>query len=174
MSNFELSENNAKKRGAYFTQSKKEIYQKKRRLAKWLLIPPILISLVSVTHLFEMFRMGNSLFLSIALAIGFEAITLVEMVVAKEFARLGKAISFLSGCIIVILVVLLATGNVFACFKYISNESVSIVSHFTTLPDSVITKRIIAIFIGAPISLLALSFLPIYIKYTQKDEDIIA
>ena len=156
------------KRKTYNTERRKQRVSIFKKRSTLFLIPPFVVTLVSVMHLFDLFKIGNGAWLAALLAASFELIAIIDISLSDEISTLGKGAKWLSWVIVFMLFIILSTGNIYASFKVINDNDITVVSELTTLPNNLITKRVVAIFLGGPITILALSFIPMYVSYIRR------
>ena len=164
-----------KKKRSYTKHKEKELVmiEKKERRNRILmtvgfLTPPILVSLVSVFHTFTWFQIGNAPLQSGMLSGSYEVIVLSLIMLAGALAILGRGVKLWNAFLVFLIAFILAFSNSYSVWIRLSDASVSSVAQMVGLPSGIWAKRLIAFFQGIPITMISLSFIPIYIKYLEK------
>ena len=149
-----------------------EAKKKERRNKFWIsvgfLTPPILVSLVSIFHTFVWFKIGNAPLQSGMLSGAYEVIVLSLIILAGALAILGRGVKLWNAFLVFLIAFILAFSNSYSVWIKLSDTSVTSVAQMVGIPDGIGAKRLIAYFQGIPITMISLSFIPIYIKYLEK------
>lgn len=139
---------------------------------------PLLSSVMSAIHLVNMVKLGNPMFMAIALAVTFELGSIVSFVAMSKniLKKLKKEALYI---IFAILFLLQAFGNVYSSFDYIRRTLLvdptwltSFREMFFNAMDITSTKLILACLIGLPIPLISLILLKSAIDYFSADADV--
>lgn len=151
--------------------------KKVRRRIFWLafaiLAPPIFVSSVSIFHSYDLLQAANATPLAAMLAIAYELMVICLLVLATAMKQLGKWVRRWSYVLTVLLAFFLAFANVYVAWITIPDQVILNIARLTTLPETgFVTKRIVSMFLGGLITLMSLSFVPIFIKYREKAKEI--
>lgn len=162
------------KRGLYKTKKKMIEDKKKARNRKFkilaFLAPPIIVSLVSMFHSYDLLMTVSRSALATALAISYEIMVLALLIISPELIRLGRIAKLWSYLLVALLALFLAFSNVYAAWVTIPDEVVMNVAQLTGLPEvGLVTKRLITVYLGSLITILALSLIPMYSRFISKD-----
>lgn len=158
-----------KKQRQYRVKRTKKI--KRQRLIKFIafLSPPIFVSLVSVFHSYDFLLIGNQPVLAAFLAAAYEVMVLSLIIVSPTMVNMGKKVQGWNLFLILCLALILAFSNVYVAWTTIPAPAITNIASLTGLQDGVQTKRAVSVFIGLPITILSLSFIPIFIEWLKKD-----
>lgn len=141
----------------------------KNKLVHWFIIVTfvllyVIVSLISMIHVIDFFKLSNSHGLSIALAIAFEigaAASLASIIVIDKMKR-GIVWS-----LFILLTLIQMMGNTFYAFMHLSNYNGWIQLFGIQDFDPIMQKRILAIISGAILPLIALGFIKALVDYIK-------
>ena len=128
-------------------------------------VSPIIISVISAVHIYEFFKIGNSEILSIALAGSFEFLAMASLVAIWELKSLNKSTIAALWAMILLLVLLMISGNVYSTWLNLNDVGVNEVSKLLGMEMGDTVKRAVAFVQGALLPIMSLSFIKILANY---------
>lgn len=137
------------------------------------LLVPLVVSVVSTIHVINFFELSNHYPLALTLAVAFEIGALSALAGLVAMGKINKNVVWF---IFILLTMMQMMGNTYYAYDMITNrmkENPDLIKNwaelFGLMDDEVITvKRIIAIFSGAVLPIVSLSFLDLLIDYIRK------
>jgi len=137
------------------------------------LLVPLVVSVVSTIHVINFFELSNHYPLALTLALAFEIGALSALAGLVAMGKINKNVVWF---IFVLLTIFQMMGNVYYAYDIITNRmktNPELIKNWAELfglaDDEIITvKRIIAIFSGAVLPIVSLSFLDLLIDYIRK------
>ena len=128
-------------------------------------VSPLIISFISAIHVYEFFMIGNSPRLSIALAGSFEFLAMASLVAIWELKSLTKSTRAALWSMILLLVLLMISGNVYSTWLNLNDVGVNEVSELLDMEMGNSVKRAVAFAQGAILPVVSLSFIKILANY---------
>lgn len=137
------------------------------------LLVPLIVSVVSTIHVINFFELSNHYALAVTLAIAFEVGALSALAGLVAMGKINKNVVWF---IFILLTIFQMMGNVYFAYDIITNRmktNPELIKNWAELfglvdDDPVTIKRIIAIFSGAVLPIVSLSFLDLLIDYIRK------
>ena len=133
-----------------------------------LLLPPLIISFISAFHLVRFFNIGNIEWVSIFLAASFEVLSLSALIAIKELSVLDKFSKAALWIMILLLVSLQISGNVYSVWAHIDKTMASGVALLLGVHAGNGINRAVAIFQGSILPISALAFIKILANYLTR------
>ena len=124
----------------------------------------ILVSFVSISHLFEFIQITDSTSISVLQSIGYALGTAASIF---SFTLLNKANRGLVLTLFVILMIMEIIGNVYHAYTHLDLQKVKLFSELLGVDDfeSKDQKRIFALLVGLPIVLISMGYIKVLINY---------
>ena len=137
------------------------------------LLVPLIVSVVSTIHVINFFELSNHYPLAVTLAIAFEVGALSALAGLVAMGKINKNVVWF---IFVLLTIFQMMGNVYFAYDIITNRmktNPDLIKNWAELfgladDETITVKRIIAIFSGAVLPIVSLSFLDLLIDYIRK------
>lgn len=137
------------------------------------LLVPLVVSVVSTIHVINFFELSNHYPLALTLALAFEIGALSALAGLVAMGKINKNVVWF---IFILLTMFQMMGNTYYAYDIITNrmkENPDLIKNWAELfglvdDDPVTIKRIIAIFSGAVLPIVSLSFLDLLIDYIRK------
>jgi len=128
-------------------------------------IPPMIISIISAVHIFDFFLVGNSKILAIALAGSFEFLAMASLVAIWELKSMNKTTVLALWSMILLMLLLMITGNVYSTWLNLNSEGVTAISELIGAEMGPSVKRGVATLQGAILPICSLTFIKILANY---------
>lgn len=153
-----------------FIQRIKEHFNLKRTVVYSFLLPPIIISVISMMHLWEFFIIANNNWMAFLIAISFELIAISSLVALMVLDRIEKGALWTLFFLVALYQII---GNVYASYINIPDSLVSgFINMFWLKSWSIqATKQLIAIIQGAALPILSLSLIKLAVDYFDWETD---
>ena len=137
------------------------------------LLVPLVVSVVSTIHVINFFELSNYYPLALTLALAFEIGALSALAGLVAMGKINKNVVWF---IFILLTAFQMMGNTYYAYDIITNrmkDNPDLIKNWSELfgladDDTVTVKRIIAIFSGAVLPVVSLSFLDLLIDYIRK------
>lgn len=137
------------------------------------LLVPLVVSVVSTIHVINFFELSNYYPLALTLALAFEIGALSALAGLVAMGKINKNVVWF---IFVLLTIFQMMGNTYYAYDMITNRmktNPDLIKNWAELfgladDESITIKRIIAIFSGAILPIVSLSFLDLLIDYIRK------
>jgi len=137
-----------------------------------LLAPPLLITIVSVIHMYDLFLIGNSPALAAVQAIGFEVLNASSVVAIGQMRMFSAVTRAIIWVVIFTLTVFMAIGNVFSVYINLDPDHLSMFSEMVSMSGGYSPKIIVSGVLGAILPFVSLFFLKILSNYWYKVKEI--
>ena len=137
------------------------------------LLVPLVVSVVSTIHVINFFELSNHYPLALTLALAFEIGALSALAGLVAMGKINKNVVWF---IFILLTAFQMMGNTYYAYDIITNRmktNPELIKNWAELfgladDDTITVKRIIAIFSGAVLPIVSLSFLDLLIDYIRK------
>lgn len=146
----------------------------KKNFSWWLVVSytivPFLTSLFSTIHVIEFFKISNTYWMAIFIAIAFEVGALAALAGLVAIDKINKNVVW---AIFIILTAYQCVGNTYAAYDFMTMKMIEYpnwIAHWTELfgmedSDIIPVKRILSVISGAIFPIISLCFLDILINY---------
>ena len=128
-------------------------------------IAPLLVSLVSISHVNSLFFKAYTSWESKLLAVSCEVMAIAILIVGPKLYRVGIVATVVEWLITFSLIVILSFSNVFYAWEKVGSDTIRIMSELFSIGDMILVKRIYCMFVGSLVTLLSMSFIPLYVQY---------
>jgi hypothetical protein len=137
------------------------------------LLVPLVVSVVSTIHVINFFELSNHYPLALTLALAFEIGALSALAGLVAMGKINKNVVWF---IFILLTIFQMMGNTYYAYDIITNRmktNPDLIKNWAELfgladDETITVKRIIAIFSGAVLPIVSLSFLDLLIDYIRK------
>lgn len=130
------------------------------------LVPPVLMSLVSLVHVYEFFKITNSSTWSFVIAFTFELASISSLIALVVLEKIEKGALW---TLFFILAGYQIIGNVHSCFVNVNDLLLTQFVRMFWMDVGLNAQRLIAIIQGAALPILSLSLLKIAVDYIDFD-----
>ena len=137
------------------------------------LLVPLVVSVVSTIHVINFFELSNHFSLALTLALAFEIGALSALAGLVALGKINKNVVWF---IFILLTLMQCMGNTYYAYDMITikmQTNPELIKNWSELfglveEDQMVVKRIIAIFSGAILPVVSLSFLDLLVDYIRK------
>lgn len=124
-------------------------------------------SILSTIHVIDFFRLSNSEWLAISLAVAFEIGAAASLASLAILEKINKTVVW---AIFIVLTLFQVQGNVYHSFTHLHDYNSWIELFGLTEQEPIFQKRIIAIVSGAILPLIALGFIKSLVDYIKPEQ----
>lgn len=150
----------------------KTITKRGFRFTFWtLLAPPILISIVSIIHLYDLFSIGNRPSLAWIQAAGFEVLGISSIVAMRQMRVLSRFTRSAVWGVIILLTAYMMVGNTFSVFLNVDAGLLGDFSKLFGLNIDGRAERAVSIILGAVLPIMSLFFLKILSNFWYASQE---
>jgi hypothetical protein len=128
----------------------------------------ILVSVISMIHVIDFFKLSNSDLLSISLAVAFEIGAAASLASIITLEKMNKGIVW---GLFIILTLMQAMGNVYYAYTHLENFQGWVELFGLTEEDLIYQKRVLSIVSGAILPIVALGFIKSLVDYIKPSEE---
>lgn len=146
----------------------------KNKFVHWFIITTfvslyVIVSLISMIHVIDFFKLSNSTGMSIFLAIAFEVGAAASLASIIVLDKMNKGIVW---SLFIILAMMQIMGNVYYAFAHLSNYIGWIELFGMQEFEPIMQKRILAIVSGAILPIVALGFIKALVDYIKPTKEL--
>jgi hypothetical protein len=128
----------------------------------------ILVSVISMIHVIDFFKLSNSDLLSISLAVAFEIGAAASLASIITLEKMNKGIVW---GLFIILTLMQAMGNVYYAYTHLENFQGWVELFGLTEDELIYQKRVLSIVSGAILPVVALGFIKSLVDYIKPSEE---
>ena len=128
----------------------------------------ILVSVISMIHVIDFFKLYNSDLLSISLAVAFEIGAAASLASIITLEKMNKGIVW---GLFIILTLMQAMGNVYYAYTHLENFQGWVELFGLTEDELIYQKRVLSIVSGAILPVVALGFIKSLVDYIKPSEE---
>jgi hypothetical protein len=128
----------------------------------------LLVSVISMIHVIDFFKLSNSDLLAISLAVAFEIGAAASLASIITLEKMNKGIVW---GLFIILTLMQAMGNVYYAYTHLENFQGWVELFGLTEEDLIYQKRVLSIVSGAILPIVALGFIKSLVDYIKPSEE---